>query len=292
MKKYTSLGELLQDYREESVISQADFAANLNVDIRTVQRWENDQTLIKPEKEEDIVCETPLPYQLIRNLNAAVPIATYYDFGIRKYSLTPLTIDLPDATWLKEDLQKFTERIITIRNDSDIDLILKDIQKHEHPIKSVNKELIRTAIKLLPELNLIILDDSGYYSGHSITFPINDNTFEKLKNREISEEDLNIKDLVHYKQQKEAIFYNYDITADNNDNVIYLAHHYFRFFLKLQKTDYTYCSFSIRNDSFKLNKELGLKLVWEDKKEQKENDLDAVPKFYVGDFKAYLRSEK
>jgi len=50
MKKYTSLGELLQDYIKGNNIPQADFARRLNVDIRTVQRLGNNQTLIKPEK--------------------------------------------------------------------------------------------------------------------------------------------------------------------------------------------------------------------------------------------------
>ena len=44
----------------------------------------------------------------------------------------------------------------------------------------------------------------------------------------------------------------------------------------------------IRYDSIKLNKQLGLELVWEDKKEQKLRDLDAPPRFYVGDFKDFL----
>ena len=83
MKKYSTIGELLIDYRKINQQSQADFAASLNVDIRTVQRWENGSTLIKPDKEEDIVNETLLPYQLVRNLNANVPISTYYDFSLR-----------------------------------------------------------------------------------------------------------------------------------------------------------------------------------------------------------------
>ena len=55
MKKYCSFGELLVDYRIYSGLSQAEFASKIDVDIRTVQRWESDQTLIKPEKEEAII---------------------------------------------------------------------------------------------------------------------------------------------------------------------------------------------------------------------------------------------
>jgi len=289
MKKYTVLGKLLQDYREDGNISQADFAASLNVDVRTVQRWEINQTLIKPEKEKDIVLETLLPYQLIRNLNATIPIATYYDFRIRKYSLTPLTHKLPEASWLKQDINDLFKRIITIRDDHDIEMILRNIQLHNYTPNPINRVVIREAIKLLPELNFIILDDSGYYAGHSLTFPIKDVVCEKLKNKEISEEDIQISDLVSYRNKENPVFYNYDITADSNDNVFYLVNHYFNFFYGLQKLDYTYCSFSTRHDSFKLNNQLGLKLVWEDDKEQRERRLDSPPRFYEGDFKAFLK---
>ena len=43
MKKYKSLGELLIDYRKENELSQFDFAAQVNVDVRTVQRWEKEK---------------------------------------------------------------------------------------------------------------------------------------------------------------------------------------------------------------------------------------------------------
>ncbi len=288
MKKYTSLGELLTDYRKIKNISQSDLAVNLNVDTRTVQRWETNKTLIKSEKEKDIVLETLLPYQLIRNLNAVVPIETFYDFRLRKYSLTPLTNELPNASWLSERINEFTDRISTIEKEIDLNHIIRDIQLQKHSPKIIDRRLIQEAIKLLPELNLIITDKSGYYAGHSFVFPINSSTFEKLKNKEISEEELKISDLVNYKSKENPIFYNYDITADCNDNVFYLAHHYLRFFLKLQNKNYTFCSFTIRHDSFKLNEQLGLELVWEDKKEQEIRNLDAPPRFYVGDFKDFL----
>ena len=64
MKKYNSLGELLIDFRKENDLSQSDFAAQMNVDVRTVQRWEKDETLIKPEKEKALADDTLLPYHV------------------------------------------------------------------------------------------------------------------------------------------------------------------------------------------------------------------------------------
>ena len=104
MKRYYLFSELLIDYRKYYKLSQLDFANKLQVDLRTIQRWEKDLTLISADKEEDFVLETLIPYQLVRNLNAKVPIPTFYDFKHRKYSLDELTNSLPKAKWFKEHI--------------------------------------------------------------------------------------------------------------------------------------------------------------------------------------------
>lgn len=58
MKRYDSIGELFLDYRAFHRISQLNLVSSLNVDLRTLQRWEKNETLIKLEKEEAIVLET------------------------------------------------------------------------------------------------------------------------------------------------------------------------------------------------------------------------------------------
>jgi len=70
MKKYTSLGTLLIDFRAYKNMSQAELASKFDVDIRTIIRWEKNETLLKSDKEEDMVDITFIPYQVIRNLNA------------------------------------------------------------------------------------------------------------------------------------------------------------------------------------------------------------------------------
>ncbi|NOY51249.1 MAG: hypothetical protein GXO88_11910 [Chlorobi bacterium] len=74
------------------------------MDVRTIIRWGAIQSLIKAEKEKDLIDETFIPFQLIRNLNAAVSIPTYYDFALRKYALAEISIKLPSSLWIKEQL--------------------------------------------------------------------------------------------------------------------------------------------------------------------------------------------
>ena len=90
MKKYSSIGELLIDYRNRNKTSQIELASEIDVDIRTIQRWEKNITLLKPDKEEELGTITFIPQQLIRNLNTSNPIPTYYDFNLRKYSFSSI----------------------------------------------------------------------------------------------------------------------------------------------------------------------------------------------------------
>ncbi|UCE92632.1 MAG: helix-turn-helix transcriptional regulator, partial [Flavobacteriaceae bacterium] len=213
MTKYNDIGELLIDFRRINGMSQSDMAAELEVDIRTVQRWEKGITLIKPEKEEDLVLLTLLPYQLIRNLNAAVPIPTFYDFSLRKYALTELNDDLPEASWFKANLEKATRRIRPLDHESDIDYLERYMQFHKKINRNLS-EVIKESTRILPEMNLIITDDSGYYSGHSLIFPIKESSYERLRSHEIEESELTVDDLIHPGRSARNIYYGFDITAD------------------------------------------------------------------------------
>lgn len=290
MKQYFSIGALLMDYRQDRELSQMDLSSLINVDVRTIQRWEKDITLIKPDKEKEIAEATLLPYQLIRNLNATVPIPTFYDFRIRKYSLTELNNELPNALWLKDRVKELSNRIRTIELKSDIDILRKDLLLQKNNEEPISRIVMSRAIELLPELNLIIMDDFGNYSGHCITLPISLEAYEQLKNKEISEKDINLSHLVNYKTMEEPIFFNYDITADCNHNIFYLAHVYLNFFKGLT-TAYEYCSYTMRYDSYRINEQLGLKLLWENTIQRDGLDLEYRPRFYVGNFNSYFAQQ-
>lgn len=290
MKKYNSIGELLADFRELNKISQAEFASRLNVDIRTVQRWENGATLIKSEKEDEIVKETILPYQLVRNLNAVVPIPTYYDFSLRKYSLSKLTNKMPDAQWFKAHIDIATKRIRTFDFESDIDYIVKYMQFHKQVTRGL-REVIREAARLLPEMNLIITDDSGYYSGHSLIFPIKPETYEKLKSRQMNENELSVNDLISHRKLEKPIFFGFDITADSNDNMFYITSELLRFVRDKPNQNYLFCSIPFRYDNFEINNQIGLKIIWEGEKGKNEYGLEVAPRFQEGNLRNFLTED-
>lgn len=290
MKKYNEIGELLVDFRKINSMSQADFASRLNVDIRTVQRWENGTTLIKAEKEEDIVNETLLPYQLVRNLNASIPIPTYYDFSLRKYSLSKLTRRLPNANWFKSNIEIATQRLRTLDYESDIDYIVKYMRFHKKVSKNL-KAVIKEAVRLLPEMNLIITDDSGYYSGHSLVFPLKTETYQKLRSREITEQDLEVKDLISHRKLDQPIFFAFDITADSNDNIYFISGELLRYVRDKPNQDYLFCSIPFRFDNLELSDQIGLKIIWEGERGKNEYGLEVFPRFQEGNFRDFLSDE-
>lgn len=290
MKKYLSIGELLVDYRNKNNTSQIELASKFDVDIRTIQRWEKNMTLLKPDKEEEMVDITFIPYQVIRNLNAPVSIPTFYDFELRKYSLSSIAIKLPDADWLKSRMAYSTERLRTIAHDSDINDIIRCSLVQKHISKPIRKELILRAVELLPELNSILFDSSGYYAGHMVFFPVSQSCYGKIRDRTVKEEDLSELDFIDYKKEDNPVFYAYDICADCNESMFYIAGSILRFFSELKNKDYIYASYTSRDDTYELNEHLGIKIVWEDKIKQKELKSKAPPRLYEGNFENFINS--
>ncbi|MFT6797441.1 MAG: transcriptional regulator with XRE-family HTH domain [Maribacter sp.] len=290
MKKYSSIGELLIDYRILSNTSQIALASQFDVDIRTIQRWEKNMTLLKPDKEEAMVDVTFIPYQVIRNLNAPVSIPTFYDFELRKYSLSTIANELPDADWMKSKMDYATDRLRTIGHDSDVHDIIRCTMVHKHLSKSIRKELIVKAVELLPELNAILFDGSGYYAGHMVFFPISQTCYRKIRNRSMKEEELTELDFIEYRKVDNPVFYAYDVGTDCNENMFYIAGSVMRFFKEIQNKNYLYASYTSRDDTYTLNKNIGTTLVWEDKIKQKEVKSKAPPRLYEGNFEKFLNA--
>jgi len=290
MKKYSSIGDLLIDYRVLNKISQSDLAALFEVDIRTIIRWEKNETLLKPDKEEAMVDITFIPYQVIRNLNAPVSIPTFYDFDIRKYSLGKISNDFPDANWLKAKMNTLSDRLRTISHDSDIDDIIRCSLVQKHISKPISRELISKAIGLLPELNLILFDNSGYYSGHSVFFPLKRSVYNRIRDRSLKEEDLTVQDFVGNEKEINPVYYAYDMNADCNDNMFLIIGAIMKYFKELS-CDYTYASYTSRHDTYDVNHQLGTTLVWEDKVHQDELNSKAPPRLYEANLTEFLKEQ-
>lgn len=286
MKQYYSLGELLIDYRNLNEVSQSELAAMLDVDVRSVIRWEKNETLVKSEKEKDLVEQTFIPYQVIRNLNAAVPIPVYFDFKIRKYSISEISIGLPDTAIFKAHLDAVSPmtRCVTENPEQNIKNIL---HYHRYLYKTdvpVTGQLILEAAKILPELNLVLYDQAGYYAGHCVVLPIKRHAYEKLRGRKMPEGELRATDLANFKTEEQPIFYGYSIYGDCNENMHYMLNPLLVFLKKHSK--HTIASLVARPDGEKLLEDLGMKVLWTDTSNRSINEF--LPVFMEGKLEGQL----
>jgi len=264
MKKYSSLAALLVDYRKHNKLSQFDIAAMLDVDKRTVIRWENNMSWIKPEKEKLFVEKLDIPFQVIRNLNSETPISTYFDIGKRTYSLTGISIKASNASWYKSDLTVDTDRIHLISNDTDIEFA-QDIQKMNNNPKPLKPNLIKSASQILPDLNLVLHDQSGFYAGHITVLPLKYESYMKLRDGKISEGELALSDLTNNFTTKPLVFYYYSLYADSLDNTSYMMNRLLLHFKQKKYKDYIFAGITYNQRRIKIDlfREMGLKVIWE-----------------------------
>jgi transcriptional regulator with XRE-family HTH domain len=264
MKKYATLGELVTDYRNYNKLSQSELAAMLDVDGKTVGRWERSESLVNPEKEKDFVEKLSIPYQVIRNLNSEYPLVVYYDIRNRTYSLEAMTKKISSALWFKSDFPVEDDRIRFISRESDAEFIA-DIQKMRSRIKPVRTNMIRECANLLPELNLVLHDQSGFYAGHITVFPLKQASYFRIKNRETNELSIDITDLSGNPDGEDLIFYFYSMYADSMANAYYLMNRLLSYFKEKQFKNYVFAGVTYRNIQIQLFREMGLKIIWQDK---------------------------
>ena len=184
-------------------------AIKLGADVRTVQRWENEGTLLKDDKVSMLAETTLLPIQLIRNLNINKAIPTYYSFELLKYTLSELAIELPEASWYKKTLKESTDRIRTIDLEKDFEFLASVFKipiEHQKSIKSVFQE----ALVHLPEINVIIKNELGFYSGALVLLPITAEAYTLLRDRKINSNELRVEHICDPEFQDQKIFFEFE----------------------------------------------------------------------------------
>jgi len=262
VKKYSKLSELLQDYRVRHSLTQLDLATNLDIDVRTINRWEQDLTQINLNKEEVLVDTLSIPHQVIHNLNSENPISIYYDFNRRIYSHSAIMTEKIDAQWFKNDYEVEEERISFMTVDSHFEFVqhIKKVLK-SHELAEI--ELLKNAAQKLPELNLVLKDQAGFIAGHISILPLKLDSYLKIKSKTLKENELTTTDLAS-EAEEVIVFYFYSIYADNIVNSYYLVRHIFEYFREHEPENYLFSGLITKFQSLEFHNQLGLKKIWED----------------------------
>ncbi|WP_297099990.1 helix-turn-helix transcriptional regulator [uncultured Draconibacterium sp.] len=284
MKRFYKLGEFLVDYRKHRKLTQLDFAAMMDVDVRTVIRWENNDSLIKSDKEKLLVEDFGVPHQLIRNLNTNLPMPVYFDFKKWMYSLTLLSNVVRNAEDFKTEITHETSRIDKLELDRDFNFIsyIQENQKNKTPIR---QDVVKTAAKLLPELNLVIRDHSGYHGGHLAILPLKYEAYGMLRDRKKEEHQLTMNDLSRHFDEDPMVFYFYSIYSNSTDNNFYLVNKLLFYFKERQLNNYIFAGTTYQELKVERFREMGFNVIWE---RILDDHPDQKATFLSGNFNEFL----
>ncbi|WP_319499387.1 helix-turn-helix transcriptional regulator [uncultured Draconibacterium sp.] len=288
MKKYYSLSELLVDYRKHRQLTQIDFAAMLDVDVRTVIRWEKNESLIKADKERILIENMGIPHQVVRNLNTEQPIPVYFDFKRWLYSLTLLSSVVKSAKEFKTDEELHTTRIVSLTDDKDFDFITY-IQQNQKNCNPLSRDVIKTATRLLPGLNFVIRDQSGYHGGHVSILPLKYEVYEKIRDQKMLENQLTTNDLARHNDEDTPVFYFYSIYSNSLDNTYYLINKMLFYFKKREELkNYILAGVTFQNLKVDHFRQMGFQVIWE---KNVDGHPDHHATFLSGNFNRFFSNE-
>lgn len=288
MKKYYSLSELLVDYRKHRQLTQINFAAMLDVDVRTVIRWEKNESLIKADKERILIENMGIPHQVVRNLNTEQPIPVYFDFKRWLYSLTLLSSVVKSTKEFKTDEELHTSRIVSLADDKDFDFITY-IQRNQKNSNPLSRDVIKTAARLLPDLNFVIRDQSGYHGGHVSILPLKYEVYVQIRDQKMPENQLTTNDLSRYNDEDTPVFYFYSIYSNSLDNTYYLINKMLFYFKKREELkNYIFAGVTFQNLKVGHFRQMGFQVIW-------EKNVDGYPDhqatFLSGNFNRFFSNE-
>ena len=166
----------------------------------------------------------------------------------------------------RSDLPVEDERIHNLSDDADVEFV-KGIQALRTNSKPLNPSLIKSAAKIIPGLNLVLFDQAGFYAGHVTFLPIKRDCLEKIIRKEIQEHEVTSNDFEDDYNEKSRIFYFYSLYADSIANSYYLMNKVLEFFRKEKFKEYTVAGMAYHPDGVNMHREMGLKVIWEEKQD-------------------------
>ena len=267
MTKYHSIAEIITDYRKKKDLSQLDLAILLDVDSRTVSRWEKGATLLNPEVKKCFVERLHIPHQVIHNLNSTFPISIYYDIDNMAYSLNAAGVKVPSAQWLKSEYPLEDDNVIGLTNATDVEKI-EVIQELNGTKRLLPPQLLKESIKAIPELNFILKDQSGFYAGHLVVTKLRYEAYEKLREQKLQDVDIHSTDISTKYDTNPNVFFFYSHKADSLANAYYMMNRLFTFLKNKKFKEYVFVAIEESERNINLLKEMGLRQVWQNDKGQ------------------------
>jgi len=184
-KLYGSLGSLIKDYRNWSELSQEKFSELIGVSIRELRNWETDRHRARFDNLHDISEVAGIPMQVCVALNADQPL--WYSLQKRRFSYSTTEeahISLDELSKYREQLDDGAlTRYEPITTDKHINTILSWHQDFYGIVRPLERNVVKTASMILPDMNRIAFDCWGHYVGHFVCLPIKTDVYQQIKKR-------------------------------------------------------------------------------------------------------------
>lgn len=260
---YKTLGSLIKAYRQWKDISQETLSSTIGISVRELQNWESDRRRARIENIHDLAEVTGIPMQVCVALNADQPI--WYSLQKRRFAYSSL-----EAQYFHKEFFRYQEisgnktfaRGKLITTDKQIRKILTCHRELYRAKNILDGDIIKEAIALLPDVNLIYIDSAGHYMGHNIFLPLKKEVYQLLLQQEDFELFLTPKSLSDIITLREGVFFNYSTFVGSLNVAHQLAIDATRFLVKVeQKNRYVIAAFVVPAEGKEFFTNMGMRNV-------------------------------
>ncbi len=288
---YESLGSLLKDYRKWRKLTQERFAESIRVSVRELRNWEANRRRAGIENLHDISEVTGIPMQVCTALNTDQPI--WYSLQKRLFMYS----SIEEAQFSSIDIFKYSQKLhdsgflkrSTITKDRQIDMILSCHQDLYGPERLLQRNVIKAASLIVPDLNYtIMLDCWNHYVAHQVCLPIKMDVYRELKEQKTIENYLTSEMISDIIAQGEGVFFYYSSFAANISTTSMVILNSLRAISKIkQKERYVLASHTGTKEATIMVKNLGMKLA----KDYAHSYNEICPAIYEMKLDYYLRPD-
>ncbi|MBU4009833.1 MAG: helix-turn-helix domain-containing protein [Proteobacteria bacterium] len=263
-KLYKSLGALLKEYRQWREISQEKLAESIRISVRELQNWEANRRRARIENLHDLSELTGIPMQALVALNADQPIW----YSLRKRFFTYSLIENTQFsshelfTSGKKSEDQTLIKTVTITTEKQIDMILSCHRDLYGTNSYLQKDVIRAATAIVPDLNIILFDYWGHYVAHRICLPVKMSVYQELKKQKSLENYLTSEMISDIITQGEGVLFLYSTFSTNVSTAYRLTSGDVRVLSRINpKEKYVIASHTVTKESAIIQKNLDMSFV-------------------------------
>ncbi len=277
IKLYESLGSLIRNYRQCYKLSQEKFSEFIGISIRELRNWETGRCRARMENLHDLSELTGIPMQVCVALTADQPI--WYSLQTRHFSYSFI-----EAQSLHHELFRYPERpgsdptikCESISTDKQINMVLSCHSDIYGTVKPLQKDVIKKASAILPDLNQIVFDSWGHYVGHTIWLPLNKDTYYQLKKQKSLDTYFITDRISNIISSKEGWMLLFSLYVASLNVMHYKLVNDARFLAEMDKNGkYMVAIYSAMTEADELTKNMGLNIagIYKQEKSQRYNKL-------------------